>query len=91
VTGESAAWPDTGADVVMDSGASAGTCAAAGADTGIFLTVEDLSLLFSSLKKNEAHLNLRERQVLNRIERLLYKNLSIEEIENRLRGSVGYG
>jgi len=63
----------------------------AGADTGIFLTLEDMAVIFSPLKKNEAQLNLRERQVLNRIERLLYKNLSIEEIENRLRGSVGYG
>ena len=63
------------------------------ADTGagIFLTLEELSFIFPSLKKNEASLGLRERQVLNRIERMLYKNLSIEEIENRLRGSVGYG
>jgi len=80
VTGESGSWPDT------DTGTGIGPNAA----TGIFLTLEDLSLIFSSLKKNEAHLNLEERQVLNRIERLLYKNLSIEEIENRLRGSVGY-
>jgi len=58
---------------------------------GIFLTMEELSAIFPRLKKNEASMDSRERQVLNRIERVLYEHLSIEDLENRLRGSFGYG
>jgi len=58
---------------------------------GIFLTMEELAVIFPRLKKNEAKLDFKERQVLGRMEKVLYKNLSIEEIENHLRGSVGYG
>jgi hypothetical protein len=59
--------------------------------TGLFLTLEELSVLFPWIKKNEAFMDVRERQLLSRIERTLYEHLSIEEIENRLRGSAGYG
>jgi len=62
-----------------------------GSGAGIFLTMEELAAIFPRLKKNEAKLDFKERQVLGRMERVLYKNLSIEELENRLRGSVGYG
>jgi hypothetical protein len=59
---------------------------------GLFLTLEELSALFPWLQKNEDRMDIRERQVLNRIERTLYEHLSIDEIENQLtRGSAGYG
>jgi len=59
--------------------------------TGFFLTLEELSALLPWLKNNEERMGVRERQILNRMERTLYEHLSIEEIENQLRGSVGYG
>jgi len=58
---------------------------------GLFLTLEELSVIFPWLKKNEEGLGIRERQILNRMERILYEHLSIEEIEKYTRGSAGYG
>jgi hypothetical protein len=58
---------------------------------GIFFSTEELSVIFPFIKKNEAHLDLSGRQILTRIERIMYNHLSIEDIENRLRGSGGYG
>jgi hypothetical protein len=58
---------------------------------GLFLTLEELSVIFPWLKKNEEGLGVRERQILNRMERVLYEHLSIEEIEKYVRGSAGYG
>jgi hypothetical protein len=48
---------------------------------GIFLTTEELLSVFPRLKKSEAAMNVSERAVLLRIERLLYRNLSVEELE----------
>ncbi|MDR2702639.1 MAG: hypothetical protein LBB72_09425 [Spirochaetaceae bacterium] len=62
-----------------------------GNSAGLYLTLEELSALFPLLKNNEERMGVRERQILNRMERILYEHLSIEEIENRIRGSVGYG
>ena len=45
-------------------------------------------ILFPLLKKNETNLNLKERQLLVKIEKKLYEHLSIEEIENRLGGAI---
>lgn len=60
-------------------------------ERGVFFSMEELAVIFPIVKKNESFLDLRGRQVLNRIERILYDHLSIEDIENRLRGSGGYG
>jgi hypothetical protein len=58
---------------------------------GLFFSNEELEVIFPFIKKDEAHLDLKGRQILTRIERILYNHLSIEDIENRLRGSGGYG
>jgi len=58
--------------------------------TGINFTQEELLVLFSLLKKSEARLNAKERQILVKIERTLYEHLSIADIESRLGGTVGY-
>jgi len=57
---------------------------------GLFLTLEELSAIVPWLQKNEEHLGVRERQILNRMERILYEYLSIEEIEKYVRGPAGY-
>jgi hypothetical protein len=55
---------------------------------GLFLTVEELCSVFSRLKKNEAELDAQERAVLLKIERVLYENLSIQELEILAEGNV---
>jgi hypothetical protein len=60
-------------------------------EKGLFLSMEELEVIFPFVKKSEAHLDLKGRQLLTRIERILYNHLSIEDIENGLRGSGGYG
>jgi hypothetical protein len=55
-----------------------------------FLTLEELSVLFPRLKKNEAFLDIKERQILNKIEKILYENFSIADMENHLGGTVEY-
>ena len=52
------------------------------------LTLEELLVLFPLLKKNEALLNIKERQILVKLEKKLYEQLSIEEIENRLGEAI---
>ena len=58
--------------------------------SGVYLTLEELSILFPLLKKSEALLNNKERQILVKIEKKLYEHLSIADIENRLGGPVEY-
>ena len=48
------------------------------------LTIDELLILLPLLKKNEEHLNVKERQILVKIEKALYEHLSIEEIEGHL-------
>ena len=55
---------------------------------GLFLTLEDLLVLFPPLKKNEAFLSRTERQLLVKIEKTLYERLSISEIESHLEGVI---
>lgn len=57
---------------------------------GFFLSLEELLVLFSLLKKNEAALSVKERQLLVKIEKNLYEHLSIADIESRLGGTVEY-
>ncbi|MDR2103683.1 MAG: hypothetical protein LBP42_06240 [Treponema sp.] len=52
---------------------------------GILLGPEDCKILFSLLKRNENALLTRERNILLKIERILYEHLSIQDIENLLR------
>ena len=49
-----------------------------------FLSLEELLLLFPIIKKNESYLSSQERQVLVKIEKILYEKLSIAEIEKKL-------
>ena len=46
--------------------------------------MEELLILLPLLKKNEAYLSNKERQILVKIEKKLYEYLSIEEIESHL-------
>ena len=50
-------------------------------DTGLFLNVEDCKYIYKRLKKEENHLQDEERIILQRLEKLLYSRLSINEIE----------
>ena len=52
-----------------------------------YLSLEELVLLFPIIKKNESYLSCQERQVLVKIEKILYEKLSIAEIESRLGGA----
>jgi hypothetical protein len=51
-------------------------------EEGVFLDMEDCKALFRVFKKDEADLSLAERDILLRIEKLLYAHLSIQEIED---------
>jgi hypothetical protein len=57
---------------------------------GVFLSLDDLLVLLPLLKKNEAALNSKERQILLRMEKKLYDHLSIADIESRLGGPIEY-
>lgn len=54
------------------------------AQAGVFFILEDLVTLFPLFKKNEAFLTVKERQLFSKIEKILYENLSIGEIESFL-------
>ena len=53
-------------------------------EPGIFLSLEELLTLFPLLKKNEALLKNSERQLFVKIEKKLYDNISIADLESRL-------
>ena len=53
-------------------------------EEGIFLTLNDCITLFPGLKKNESSLSHDERMILLKIEKLLYGNLSIQDVEELL-------
>ena len=55
---------------------------------GIFLALDELLVLFLLLKKNEALLSSKERQLLVKMEKTLYEHLSISEIESHLGGAL---
>jgi hypothetical protein len=59
------------------------------AEAGVFLTLNDCSVLFPGLKANESSLSKEERRILHRLEKVLYGNLSIREMEELLeRGAA---
>ena len=54
------------------------------AEAGVFLTLNDCSVLFPRLKVNEFSISKEERRILHRLEKVLYGNLSIREMEELL-------
>ena len=61
-------------------------------EAGLFLTLNDCTILYPRFKENESFLSEEERKLLFRIEKVLYGNLSIREIEVLLeRGSARLG
>jgi hypothetical protein len=59
------------------------------ANEGLFLSPEDVKILFMLLKTREYALSNEERQVLSRIEASLYARLSVDEVEALLPSSNG--
>ena len=55
-----------------------------GEEAGVFLTLNDCTVLFPRLKGMESFLSAEERRILHRIEKVLYGNLSIREMEELL-------
>jgi len=58
-------------------------------NTGVYLTLDDCAALYPRFKGDESFLSEKERMVLLKIEKALYGNFSIREIEELLdRGSA---
>ena len=57
-------------------------------EAGVFLTLNDCAALYPRFKENESFLSKDERKVLLRIEKVLYGNLSIREMEELLGRSL---
>lgn len=53
-------------------------------EEGVFLTLEECTVLFPKLKKNESSLSIDERVIMLKIEKVLYRKLSITDIEELL-------
>ena len=53
-------------------------------EAGVFLSFNDCTALYPRLKENEPFLSREERQVLFKIEQVLYKSFSIDEMEELL-------
>ena len=53
-------------------------------EEGLFLSLEECKILFYGLKKNEFSLSTEERMILYKMEKVLYRNLSIQEMESLL-------
>ena len=58
-------------------------------EAGIFLTLNDCTVLFPRLKENESSLSKEERMIFLRLEKVLYGNLSIREMEELLAKRTG--
>ena len=58
-------------------------------EAGIFLTLNDCTVLFPRLKKDESSLSKEERMIFLRLEKVLYGNLSIREMEELLEKKSG--
>jgi hypothetical protein len=57
-------------------------------ETGSFLKLEELLVIFPLLKKLEDRLTAPEYAVLNHVEKILYDHLSVQEIESRLENPI---
>lgn len=53
-------------------------------EAGVFLTLNDCTTLYPGLKGNESFLPEAERKLLLKIEKVLYGNLSISQMEELL-------
>ena len=53
-------------------------------EEGVFLTLNDCTVLYPGLKENEPSLSDKERNILFKIEKVLYGSLSVREIEELL-------
>ena len=53
-------------------------------EEGVFLTLNDCKILFPRLKKSESSLSKDERVIILKMEKVLYRNLSVEEMEELL-------
>ena len=58
-------------------------------EAGIFLTLKDCTILFPRLKDNESSLSKEERMIFLRMEKVIYGNLSIREMEELLENRKG--
>ena len=58
-------------------------------EPGVFLTLDDCKVLFSRLKAKESFLSKQERIVLLKMEKVLYGNLSVREMEEILGRECG--
>jgi hypothetical protein len=58
-------------------------------EPGLFLKLTDIAVLCGLLKPMEERLSAGERSVLSRMERELYRHLSIEEAAKLLNGNPG--
>ena|GEM_PF-3280995 len=58
-------------------------------EAGLFLSLKDCTILFPALKGNESSLSREERMLMLRIEKVLYGNLSIREMEELLGEAAG--
>ena len=58
-------------------------------EAGVFLTLSDCMTLYPKLKMNEPSLSNDERKILFKLEKILYGNLSVREMEELLeKGSA---
>ena len=55
---------------------------------GLFLSLEECKILFYGLKKNEFKLSTEERMILYKMEKVLYRNLSIQDMESLLESNA---
>jgi len=58
-------------------------------EAGIFLSLIECTHLFPGLKEKEASLNKDERRILLKIEKVLYDNLSIQEVDELTERNEG--
>ncbi|GHV81913.1 hypothetical protein AGMMS49991_04710 [Spirochaetia bacterium] len=54
-------------------------------ETGVFLSLRELEILFPRLKNIEHALDQAERKVLLKFEKILYEHLSVKEVEELLQ------
>ena len=60
-------------------------------ESGVFLSLNDCMILFPRLKESESFLSKGERIILLKMEKVLYANLSIGEMEDLLDSGAKAG
>ncbi|MDR2247739.1 MAG: hypothetical protein LBE17_13895 [Treponema sp.] len=51
-------------------------------DAGVFIGIGELLAIFPRIKRDEYTMTPAERQVLTKLEKVLYEYLTVEEVEN---------